>query len=279
MYVSSPHRLHSNKHLKLWKEKKGNSGKYYICPLKRRLTFSFCSIHWFNFCEVRGGVGGWVGVGGEGRSSCVAMLMSTFTRLWRNCASACISNHFGRRLSCSCTKSTVKAFVFSHLEYYNAIWRETTPAAEKPVSVLYNSAARLILQCDYKTHHSELYSKLNWFPPSAKPEYYLAQIVYKCRKNTRPTNLNDRLQKASTAHSINTPCLLLMTPATFWKQTLIMVNTPIFFSLLLTFNLLGRPATAKNFPNPKNNLFSVMSFTFLDQKYLWMCVATEYSSY
>lgn len=165
-------------------------------------------------------------------------------------------SHFGRCLSCSCTKSIVRAFIFSHLEYYDIIWRGTSSAAPKPVSVLYNIAARLILQCDYKTHHSELYSKLNWFPPSAKPLYYLAQIVYKCRNNTSSTHLNDRLQKASTARSINTLYLLLMIPATFWKQTLIMVNTPTFFSPLLSFNLLGHPATAKNFPNLKNNFLS-----------------------
>ena len=136
---------------------------------------------------------------------------------------------FGRCLSCSCTKSIVKAFIFSHLEYHDIIWKGTSSAAHKPVSVLYNTPDRLILQCDYKTHHSELYSKLNWFPPSAKPEYCLAPIVYKCRNNTSPTYLNDSLQKASTAQSINTLYLLLMTPATLWRQTLIMVNTPTFF--------------------------------------------------
>lgn len=86
-------------------------------------------------------------------------------------------------------------------------------AAHKPVSVLYNTAARLALQCDYKTHHCELYSKLNWFPPSPKPEYYLAQIVYKCRNNTSPTYLNDRAQKAFIALSISTFYFLLMTRA------------------------------------------------------------------
>lgn len=103
---------------------------------------------------------------------------------------------------------------------YFLIWNTVTLflrgsgcAAHKPVSVLYNTAARLILQCDYKTHHCELYSKLNWFPPSAKPEYYLAQIVYKCRNNTSPTYLNDRAQKAFIAHSISTFYFLLMTRA------------------------------------------------------------------
>lgn len=112
-------------------------------------------------------------------------------------------SHFGRCLSCNRTKAIVSAFIISHLEYYDIIWRRTSSAAHKPISVLYNRAARLISQCDYKTHHCELYSKLNWFPPSAKPESYLAQIVYKCRNNMSPTYLNDRLQKASTVLSIN----------------------------------------------------------------------------
>lgn len=46
------------------------------------------------------------------------------------------------------------------------------------------------LWCDYKTHHSELCSQLNGFPPSTKPEYYHAQIVYKWRNNTSLAYLN-----------------------------------------------------------------------------------------
>lgn len=55
-HLSSSHRLHSSKHLKQWKENKGNFVNYYLSPLKRRLKFSFCSFHWFNFCNV-GGLG------------------------------------------------------------------------------------------------------------------------------------------------------------------------------------------------------------------------------
>lgn len=50
-----------------------------------RLKFSFCSFIWFNLMgEVEGGIR-------EGKkNSCVAMLMSTFTRLCQKlCASAC----------------------------------------------------------------------------------------------------------------------------------------------------------------------------------------------
>lgn len=168
-------------------------------------------------------------------------------------------SHFERYLSCSCTKSIVSAFIFSHLECYDIIWRRTSSAAHKPVSVLYNTAARLILQCDYKTHHSELYCKLNWFPPSSKPEYYLAQIVYKCRNNTSPTYLNDRLQKASTVHSINT--LSAANDTCYILKTLIMLNGPTFFSLL-SFNLLGQPTTARNSPTLIFFFFKVTSFHF-----------------
>lgn len=156
------------------------------------------------------------------------MLMSTFTRLCQQRQARAFISHFGRCLSCSCTKSIVRSFIFSHLEYCDISWRGSGSAAHKPVSVLYNTAARLILQCDYKTHHCELYSKLNWFPPSAKPEYYLAQIVYKCRNNTSPTYLNDRAQKAFIAHSISTFYFLLMTRAVVWKQTPTTVNALTF---------------------------------------------------
>lgn len=120
---------------------------------------------------------------------------------------------FGRCLSCSSTKATVNAFIIPRLEAYVGIWSRPGSLTLQPLSVwYYNTAAELILQCDYKTHHGELCSKLNWFPPSTKPEYYHAQIVYKCRNNTHPAYLNRGLWKLPfVIRSI--PDLLLMTPA------------------------------------------------------------------
>lgn len=59
----------------------------------------------------------------------------------------------------------------------------------QPLSASYNRTASLILQCDYKLHHSELYSGLNWLPLSTKPEYYHSPKVYTCRNNVHHIQL------------------------------------------------------------------------------------------
>lgn len=143
---------------------------------------------------------------------------------------------FGRCLSCSSTKATVNAFIISHWESYASVWSRPSSPALHPLSVSYNRTARLILQCDYKTHHGELCSKLNWFPPFTKPEYYHAQIVYKCRNNMHPAYLNHGFWKDSYLFIPSIPGLQLMTPATLWKQTRSMVNALSFLHTKLQFS-------------------------------------------
>ena len=69
---------------------------------------------------------------------------------------------------------------------------------------LQKQAARLILNCDFNTPSSDMFTKLKWMPIQDWARYRRAKLVYKCQNNAAPEYLCEMFQTVNNIHTRST---------------------------------------------------------------------------
>ena len=85
-------------------------------------------------------------------------------------------------------------YIKPHLTYCSSLWGQTTQENLSKINKIQKRAARLILDKNYLTPSSEMFSELEWqtFPDNV--QYQQALLVYKSLNNQAPTYMREMFQ-------------------------------------------------------------------------------------
>ena len=104
-----------------------------------------------------------------------------------------IRNHFSQ----SNFEILMHAFITSRLDYCNSLFSGIPNTVLKPLQVVQNYAARVVLKRSKFEHSSPLLYQLHWLPVSRRIEYKILLITYKARKSETPSYIYDLLNSAN----------------------------------------------------------------------------------
>ena len=102
-------------------------------------------------------------------------------------------------LSPEFTKTLVRAFVTSHLDYCNSLLFGVPKYQTDRLQKVLNVAARLIFRIPKFDRTSSALSHLHWFPVTYRVHFKLLLLVYKSPNNQGPQFIEEYLQ----SHSIS----------------------------------------------------------------------------
>ncbi len=96
-------------------------------------------------------------------------------------------------LSEHATQLLVQALVLSRLDYCNALLAGLPASSIKPLQLIQNAAARLILIGPRRTHVTPLFINLHWLPIAACIKFKALMFAYKTTTGSAPLYLNSVL--------------------------------------------------------------------------------------
>ena len=99
------------------------------------------------------------------------------------------------------TKQVVQALVLSYLDYCAVIWSNTSETNLNRLQVAQNKAARLVLQCPYRTRISTMYNDLVWLNVRKRLNYSLLCFVKTIITNKTPVIIYNNLSMFSNIHN------------------------------------------------------------------------------
>ena len=141
-----------------------------------------------------------------------------------NYMSKCI--HFElRKIGQLCTildpnsiKTLVCAFVFSRLDYCNALLAGLPDNIINKLQRTQNQAARIVLKRKYRDHVTPMFIELHWLPVRARITYKIAISAYKCFYGLAPPYLSSMLDLYSPTRALRSSNdLLFFTPQVKYK--------------------------------------------------------------
>ena len=100
-------------------------------------------------------------------------------------------------LSPEFTKTLVRAFVTSHLDYCNSLLFGVPKYQTDRLQKVLNAAARLIFKIPKFDRTSSALSHLHWFPVTYRVHFKLLLLVYKSLNNQGPQFIEEYLQPHS----------------------------------------------------------------------------------
>jgi hypothetical protein len=92
------------------------------------------------------------------------------------------------------TQRLVSAFVFSRLDYCNALFAELPATTLAPLQRVQNAAARLVLNLKSSDHLTAAFVELHWLPIKQRIKYKLCLLVHKSLTGQAPLYLSELLQ-------------------------------------------------------------------------------------
>ena len=98
-----------------------------------------------------------------------------------------IRRHLGRDV----THRLVCAFVFSRLDYCNALFAGLPVSTLAPLQRVENAAARFVLDLKWSEHITSALKQLHWLPIKQRICYKLSTIVHKCLHQQAPDYLSE----------------------------------------------------------------------------------------
>ena len=91
-------------------------------------------------------------------------------------------------------KTLVSSFVFSRIDYCNALLANLPDTILHKLQRFQNHAARLVLKKRKRDHITPMLRTLHWLPVSARISYKIAVLVHKCINKKAPSYLSDLVQ-------------------------------------------------------------------------------------
>ena len=103
--------------------------------------------------------------------------------------------HMSNFVSESSLKTLASSFILSRLDYCNALFKNLPKYQIKNLQKLQNHAARVIFRKSVREHAMPLLMDLHWLPVTARIDYKIALIVYKCLNNLSPSYMSELITK------------------------------------------------------------------------------------
>ncbi len=97
----------------------------------------------------------------------------------------------------------VQVLVLSRLDYCNALLAGLPASSIKPLQLIQNAAARLILNEPKRTYFTPLFINLHWLPIAARIKLKALMFVYKTTSGSAPIYLNSVLQTYVPSRSLH----------------------------------------------------------------------------
>lgn len=102
-----------------------------------------------------------------------------------------------RQLGREVTRRLVAAFVFSRLDYCNAVLADLPAATLAPLQRVQNAAARLVLELRWNDHVTPALIELHWLPIKQRIVFKLCLLVHKSLNGRAPGYLSELLNPVS----------------------------------------------------------------------------------
>ncbi len=96
----------------------------------------------------------------------------------------------------------VQALVLSRLDYCNALLAGLPASSIKPLQLIQNAAARLIVNEQKRTHVTPLFINLHWLPIAARIKFKALMFAYRTTSGSAPLYLNSLLQTYMPSRSL-----------------------------------------------------------------------------
>ena len=97
----------------------------------------------------------------------------------------------------SILKSVIHSLVLSHLEYCPVVWSSASQSDLKKLQVAQNKAARLALNCSYRTGINVMHSNLMWMTVAQKMSMCLLMLLRSIISTNLPSSLADQVHMTS----------------------------------------------------------------------------------
>jgi len=95
------------------------------------------------------------------------------------------------------TAQLISAFIFSRLDYCNALLAGLPPTTIEPLQRVQNAAARLVLDLRLRDHVTPALKQLHWLPVASTIKYKLCLLMHQIHTDRAPQNLVESIQSAS----------------------------------------------------------------------------------
>ena len=111
------------------------------------------------------------------------------------------------------------AFIQPHFDYCSIVWSTTSGFNMNRLLKLQKRAARLILECPWRTRSENMFKQLKWMPLADRIEFRKMTMVYKAKHQLCPAYITDMFQEVNAVHSRTTRNAVQrnMYPITFAK--------------------------------------------------------------
>ncbi len=109
-----------------------------------------------------------------------------------------IRNHFNQ----NSFETFIHAFISSKLDYCNSLFSGIPSSFLRPLQLVQNYAARLVLRKSKFTHTTPLLQQLHWLPVLYRVDFKILLITYKCKHSLAPQYLIELIKPANNMKSL-----------------------------------------------------------------------------
>ena len=109
-----------------------------------------------------------------------------------------IRNHFSQKSF----EALIHAFITSKIDYCNSLFSGIPYSSLRPLQLVQNYAARLVLRENRYTRATPLLERLHWLSVSHRVNFKILLITYKCRNDLAPKYLTELIKSADHLNSL-----------------------------------------------------------------------------
>ena len=115
-------------------------------------------------------------------------------------------------------KMLASSFILSRLDYCNSLLQYLPQVQTNRLQKLQNHAARIICRRPIRDHVTPLLVYLHWLPVTARIDYKILTLVYKCKHGLAPDYLSTLIESYQPVRTLRSSTANLLTVSTVAKN-------------------------------------------------------------